>query len=130
MLTCVICFGGEGCKSLCCIFSVILSRALLPCAVPCRQVAERNVVLSVRGPSVLSIKRCELRLGTTSLSPSFLSLMFLCLTEVRLFILPQTVGVLGVDVKVPAACGVKGYACLCSGCMRLSVQMNARVHVS
>lgn len=33
---------------------------------------------------------------------------FLCLTEVRLFILPQPVAVLGVDVKVPGACGAKG----------------------
>lgn len=56
--------------------------------------------------SVLSIKRRELRLGTTSLSPSFLS-NFRCLSEVRLFILPQPVAVLGVDVKVPGACGAK-----------------------
>lgn len=44
------------------------------------------------------------------------------LTEVRLFILPQNVAVLGVDVKVPGAFGTKGmracsllvYVYLCS----------------
>lgn len=59
------------------------------------------------------------------------SLPFLCLTEVRLFILPQTVAVLGVDVRVPGARGAKGMrarssarvcpsprlrACLCGSC--------------
>lgn len=46
------------------------------------------------------------------------------LTEVRLFILPQNVAVLGVDVKVPGACGTKGMRA-CSLLVCLFVLMKA-----
>lgn len=59
-----------------------------------------NAVLSVQGLCSFH-KWHELRLGTTSLSPWLLS-YFLSLTEVRLFILPQTSAGLGV---LPRACG-------------------------
>lgn len=85
--------------------------------------------LSVQGLCYFH-KMTQAQAGNTLLPRS----QFLCLTEVRLFILPQTVAVLGVDVKVPGACGTKamckkGYACLRSACMCLFVHMKARVSI-
>lgn len=58
------------------------------------------------------------------LLPSFPLSYFLLRLEVRLFILPQTDAVLGVDVKVPGACGAKGvHACDLLVCVYLCAWM-------
>lgn len=99
--------------------SVLVLYAMSACGI--------GLLFCLFGGSVLSIKRHEWSLGTTSPSSSFLS--FLCLAEVRLFILPQTFAVLGVDVKVPGACGAKGYACMRSAPVYLFVHINAKVNI-
>lgn len=88
-------------------YSVIFNGSSVP-LLSAMSASGSGVLFRLFRGSAFSIKRRELRLGTTSFSPSLSLSEFLSLTEVRLFILPQTVAVLGVDVKMPGACGAKG----------------------
>lgn len=88
-------------------YSLILNRALFRFA-PCRPAAADGVLLLL-GLGYFH-KMTHAQAGNTLLP---MLPHFLCPTEVRLFILPQTVGALGVDVKVPEACGTKD-TCACA----------------
>lgn len=113
--------------------SVIFNRALFSCLfiylfIYCHAGKWQRNVLSVQRSSVLSIKRHELRLGTTSLLPSFLPLISL-LHGSEIIHPPTNRYCAGGRCQSARSMWCKGYACLCSACKCLYKPMNARVYI-